>query len=227
MARLLLIDDDPALLELLGLALSAEGNEVLLASNGLMGYKQAANADLIVSDVNMPGMDGFTLCRKLRAEGNRVPMILLTARDSEIDEALGLDLGADDYVHKPFRMRVLQSRIAALLRRDQPPPADVSVLVCGALLLDPHRLSATWKGILFSTTVSEFRLIGAMASQPGIVHNRQVLMEKMRGDDSVVVERIVDTYIRRIRRTIETIDPAFNAIETLIGAGYRWRDPPP
>lgn len=226
MARLLVADDDPALLDLLAMVLTGDGHAVDAVANGLMAHKRAPEADLLVADVNMPGLDGFSLCRRLRAEGHRLPIVLLTARDSEIDEALGLDLGADDYVHKPFRMRVLQSRIAALLRRTTPPD-DADVLEVGSLRLDAHRLATSWRGALLPATVSEFRLLQALAGRPGIVQDRAALMEKMRGDDSVVVDRIIDTYVRRLRRAFESVDPTFDAIETVIGAGYRWREPPP
>ncbi|MEN0066263.1 MAG: response regulator transcription factor [Myxococcota bacterium] len=228
MARVLLIDDDAALLDVLALAVQDGGHEPLTAPDGHAGYQAVAQQtpDLVVSDVNMPGIDGFSLCRRLRDDGVTVPIILLTARDGEIDEALGLELGADDYMIKPFKPRILLARIEALLRRerlrtDQEPPER---LVQGALELDAGRLEARFAGRVFETTVTEFRLLQALAKAPGIVFSRTQLLEKMRGDDSVVVERLVDTYVRRLRRKIESIDPSFNGIETVIGAGYRWRD---
>ncbi len=210
------------------MALEDAGHTVILASNGLEGHKKATadDPDLVVSDVNMPGIDGFTLCRRLRDAGDSVPIILLTARDSEIDEALGLELGADDYVTKPFSARVLTARIAALLRRDQvraDKSAGRQALHVGSLELDPERLEARYAGQLFETTMTEFRLLEALARRPGIVFSRDQLLEKARADDSVVAERLIDTYIRRLRRKIEAIDPAFDRIDTVIGAGYRWR----
>lgn len=229
MARVLLIDDDAALLDALAMAVEDGGHEAFTAPDGLAGYAAVGRdaPDLVVSDVNMPGIDGFALCRRLREEGVTIPIVLLTARDGEIDEALGLDLGADDYVVKPFSPRVLLARIEALLRRERlrTDPERPEPLVVDQLHLDPGRLEARWAGTLFETTVTEFRLLQALAGHPGIVFSRGQLLEKMRGDDSVVVERLVDTYVRRLRRKLESIDSGFRGIETVIGAGYRWRDP--
>ncbi|MEO0601945.1 MAG: response regulator transcription factor [Myxococcota bacterium] len=229
MARVLLIDDDAALLDALAMAVEDGGHEAITAPDGLAGHAAVGREepDLVVSDVNMPGLDGFSLCRRLRDEGVTLPIVLLTARDGEIDEALGLDLGADDYVVKPFSTRVLLARIDALLRRERlrDDAERTEPLVVDQLVLDPGRLEASWAGTTFETTVTEFRLLQALAGKPGLVFSRGQLLEKMRGDDSVVVERIVDTYVRRIRRKIEAIDAEFAGIETVIGAGYRWRDP--
>jgi len=227
-ARVLLIDDDAALLDALCMAVEDGGHEPVTAPDGLAGHRAVLDQrpDLVVSDVNMPGLDGFSLCRRLRDEGITLPIVLLTARDGEIDEALGLDLGADDYVVKPFSPRVLLARIEALLRRERlrAAPDPCEPLVVDALHLDPGRLEARYAGVPFDTTVTEFRLLQVLADRPGIVFSRAQLLERMRGDDSVVVERLVDTYVRRLRRKIEAIDPAFDGIETVIGAGYRWRE---
>jgi DNA-binding response OmpR family regulator len=229
MARILLVDDDPNLLDMLSMAFEDAGHDVQTARDGAKGHKKAAQGDveLLVSDVNMPGLDGFSLCRKLRAEGFSAPIILLTARDSEIDEALGLELGADDYVAKPFSTRVLLARVAALLRRDQmraaPAASAGEAIRAGALDLDLERMEARYAGQLFETTVTEFRLLCALARRPGVVLTREQLLERIRGDDSVVAERLIDTYVRRLRRKIEAIDPTFDEIDTMIGAGYRWK----
>jgi DNA-binding response OmpR family regulator len=174
----------------------------------------------------MPGLDGFSLCRRLRESGNRVPLVLLTSRDDEIDEALGLELGADDYVAKPFSTRVLLARVAALLRRDAMRAAHQTehAVAKGALELFPERLEVRYAGKPITVTVTEFRLLEALASRAGFVLSRDRLLEIVRGDESVVAERIIDTYVRRLRRKIEAIDPAFDRIETVIGAGYRWKD---
>lgn len=231
MARILLIDDDASLLDGLALAVEDAGHEVLTAPDGARGWALATDRepDLVISDVNMPGLDGFSLCRKLREAGSDVPIVLLTARDNEIDEALGLELGADDYISKPFSTRIVLARVAALLRRQALRSGGgrgATVLEAGSLTMDPERLEVRWKGTLLETTVTEFRMLEAMASRPGIVLSRGRLLELTRDDGTVVAERIVDTYVRRLRRKLEAVDDAFGCIETVIGAGYKWRNDP-
>lgn len=228
MTRILLIDDDPALLDVLSLALEDAGFAVLTAEDGQAGLAAMSEGDpaVVVSDVNMPRLDGFTLCRRLRESGSTVPVILLTSRDSEIDEALGLELGADDYVTKPFSTRILLARINALVRRErsrgQERPGS-SLVEIGHLSLDAERLEVRYRDVPVTVTVTEFRMIEALSSRPGVVFSRSRLLDRMRGDDSVVAERLVDTYIRRMRRKFEDIEPSFCDIETVVGAGYRWR----
>jgi DNA-binding response OmpR family regulator len=232
-ARILLIDDDASLLDVLALAFEDAGHEVTRAKDGLSGQEKIASTrpDAVISDVNMPGIDGFSLCKKLRADGNQVPLILLTSRDNEIDEALGLELGADDYVPKPFSTRVLLARVSSLLRRETvrkggaaAEPSAANTLAHGGLTLDPERLEMSFQGKPIVVTVTEFRLMEAMIQRPGIVFSRTRLLEILRGDDTVVAERIIDTYVRRLRRKLEAIDPAFDRIETVVGAGYRWKE---
>ncbi len=231
-AKLLLIDDDDALLDMLAMSFEDEGFEVSCVGDGQQGLDEVAREsfDVIITDINMPRVDGFTLCRKLREQGNEVPLILLTSRDSEIDEALGLELGADDYVTKPFSSRVLVARVKALMRRQVARSKPVAMkeanelkIICGQLELDSARLEAFYAGKLFQVTLTEFRMLEVFARNPGIVYTRQQLLEQIRGDDSIVAERIVDTYIRRLRRKLEGYDPKFDRIETVVGAGYRWR----
>jgi DNA-binding response OmpR family regulator len=230
-ALILLVDDDPSLVDVLGMAITDAGHELVTAGDGLAALASVAARcpDIVISDVNMPKLDGFALCKKLRDAKNDVPIVLLTSRDSEIDEALGLELGADDYVAKPFSTRVLLARVTALLRRDalrRRAEPDREIVSAGALALDPERLEATFRGTMLTLTLTEFRLLEAMARRPGIVLSRERLLEIVRGDESVVVERIVDTYVRRLRRKLEAIDPAFEGIETVVGAGYRLRATP-
>lgn len=228
MPRILLIDDDASLLDALSLTFEDAGYEVFTAPDGQRGLAAVTmeRPDAVISDVNMPGLDGFSLCRRLRESGHRVPLVLLTSRDDEIDEALGLELGADDYVAKPFSTRVLVARIAALLRRDAMRVSQQSerAVAQGALELFPERLEVRYAGTPLSVTVTEFRLLEALASRAGLVLSRDRLLEIVRGDESVVAERIIDTYVRRLRRKLEMIDSAFDRIETVIGAGYRWKD---
>jgi DNA-binding response OmpR family regulator len=230
--RILLVEDDAALVDVLSLAFEDEGHTVTSARDGIEGLRrvEADRPDLVVSDVNMPRLDGFTLCRRLRAAGDAVPLILLTSRDSDIDQALGLDLGADDYVIKPFSTRVLLARVGALLRRQElrrgpvGAPRARPLAAAGGLELDPERLEARYLGALFEVTLTEFRLLEALAGRAGAVLSRDRLLALARGDDSVVDARLVDTYVRRLRRKLETIEPGFDRIETVIGAGYRWHD---
>jgi len=173
MPRILLIDDDPSLLDVLAMAFEDAGHEVITAGDGHAGLDRARRLrpHIIVSDVNMPRVDGFSLCRRLREAGDRTPLILLTSRDGEIDEALGLELGADDYVTKPFSTRVLLARIAALVRRQErrrdPAPAQIRRLGC--LSIDPDRLEIRWQEELIIVTVTEFRLVETLARRPGVV----------------------------------------------------------
>lgn len=223
MAHVLVIDDDAEIREVLTLALEGEGHRVSQAEDGVLGLQASGSAEVIISDVNMPGLDGFSLCRKLRAAGNTVPVLLLTSRDSDIDEALGLELGADDYVAKPFSTRVLLARVAALVRREAARKTPAQAAPAGDLQLDDERLSVAWKGTPFSVTVTEFRLLQALSERPGIVFSRSRLLELLRGDDVIVTERVIDTYVRRLRRKMEEIDPKFAGIETVVGAGYKWQ----
>ena len=229
MARILIIDDDASLRDVLAMALEDAGHDVVSASDGARGLEKAlhAGAELVVSDVNMPGIDGFTLCRTLRTRGVTVPIVLLTARDGDVDEALGLDLGADDYIVKPFHTRVLLARISALLRRErfraEPPGPPSTRITVGALVLESATMEASYGGTPFVTTVTEFRMLAVLASRPGVAFTRDQLLERFRSDDSAVEVRLVDTYVRRVRRKLEAIDPSFDRIETLIGLGYRWK----
>jgi DNA-binding response OmpR family regulator len=227
-STILLIEDDAALVDVLALAFEDGGFRGASARDGVegLGRVERDQPDLVVSDVNMPRLDGFTLCRRLREAGNAVPLILLTSRDSEIDQALGLELGADDYVVKPFSARVLIARVRALLRRREARAQGErrAPLVTGALELDPDRLEVRYAGARVEVTLTEFRLLEALAGRAGLVLSRDRLLALARGDDSVVDARLVDTYVRRLRRKFEAIDAGFDGIETVIGAGYRWRD---
>jgi DNA-binding response OmpR family regulator len=231
MARVLLIDDDAQLVDVLTLALTDAGHEVHAAKDGVDGLAaiERVSPAVAILDVNMPRLDGFAVIRKLRADGSTLPVLMLTSRDDDIDEALGLELGADDYVGKPFSTRVLLARVTALVRRDEAraPGASsadaLAPIVHGKLTLDLARMEARWAGAAFVVTVTELKLLEALATRPGLVLSRARLLELARGDDSVVADRLIDTYVRRLRRKIEALDASFDRIETVVGAGYRWR----
>jgi DNA-binding response OmpR family regulator len=228
MAHALLVDDDATLLEALSLLLEDNAYRVTTAHDGQEAFDiaQRDKPDIIISDVNMPKLDGFALCKRLRERGVEAPIVLLTSRDTEIDEALGLELGADDYVTKPFSNRVLLARISALLRRNShrnEKRDHAAHVVVGKLELDAECLEVHYAGQLIAFTLTEFRILEALAGRPGIVLSRARLLEIVRGDDSVVADRIIDTYVRRLRKRLEAVDPTFAELETVIGAGYRWR----
>jgi len=224
MTRIAIADDDEGLLETLRLGFEGAGYEVSTAADGEAALALVrGGADLLVTDVNMPKLDGFTLCRRLREEGATLPILVLSSRDSEIDEALGLDLGADDYVTKPFSLRVLLARAAALLRRSAPREPEDETLERGALHLDLARLEARFHGQLLKLTVTEVRMLEAFLRSPGRVLSRDRLMQLARADDSVVAPRIVDTYVARLRRKMRAVADEC-PLETVVGAGYRWRE---
>jgi DNA-binding response OmpR family regulator len=228
MAKLLLVDDEPSVLDALELAFDDAGHQTQRATDGRDALEKLKTQpfDLIVSDVNMPHLDGYALCRRLRQAGTLTPVLLLTARDNEVDEALGLELGADDYLTKPFSNRILVARVEALLRRDrmragtQHPSTEISA---GALSLDIDRLRATYGGHELTLTVTEFRVLEAFARNVGSVLGRERLLDIVRGDESVVGERLIDTYVKRLRRKLSAKDASFDHIETVVGAGYKWR----
>jgi DNA-binding response OmpR family regulator len=230
--RLLLIDDDADLLEALRVVLGAEGHTVTTQTAGrpAVAMLQRERFDAIVCDVNLPDLDGFSICRQLRARGDTTPLVLLTSRDGDIDEALGLELGADDYMTKPFSTRVLLARLAALARRAAPAVPDErderdDVVRAGELAIDRGRLSIHYRGSAIPATLTELRLLLALAERPGRVLSREVLLERAREDDSFVAPRLVDTYVARLRKKLEEIEPGAGAqIETVTGAGYRWRE---
>lgn len=174
MLTIAIVDDDPELVEVLAAELEDASYRVVSARDGKSGLTLIGSerADLAILDVNMPGLDGLSVCRKLRAAGSRVPIVMLTARDTELDEALGLELGADDYVTKPFSTRILLARIAALLRREQlrssPEEAD-EVFRLGELEIRPARLELWYRGVLIDTTLTELRLIEALADRKSVV----------------------------------------------------------
>lgn len=222
--RVLVADDDAALVEALRVLLAGQGHTIVAASGGTQALALAEHGevDAIVCDINMPDLDGFSVCRQLRARGVTTPLVLLTSRDSDIDEALGLELGADDYVTKPFSPRVLLARLAALVRRTSARP---NVVRAGELAIDLDRLAIELAGTPIAATLTELRMLAALVEHAGRVLSRDKLLALGRDDDSVVAPRIVDTYVARLRKKLDAARAGWGArIETVTGAGYRWRD---
>ncbi len=229
-----LVDDDRNILTTVSIALQAEGFATRLYSDGAAALKALLEnpPDLAVCDIKMPSMDGFELLRQLRAR-SALPLIFLTSKDEEPDEALGLALGADDYITKPFSQRLLVARIRAILRRSdfvraaaeemqgEPQPEPIRR---GRLTMDPLRHLVTWDGQPVSLTVTEFLILESLASRPGVIRTRNQLMDAAYDDDVFVDDRTVDSHIKRLRRKFRSVDPDFAAIETLYGAGYSFAD---
>ena len=224
-----LVDDDRNIVSSVSLALESEGyrvNSYLDGVEALSGLKNMP-ADLAVIDIKMPRMDGMELLAKLR-EYSSMPVIFLTSKDDELDEMLGLRMGADDYIKKPFSQKLLIDRIRALLRRssiDRENRIDESDLIIrGNLILDNSRHQCTWKGEPVDLTVTEFLLIGSLASRPGFVKNRDQLMDAAYGENIYVDDRTIDSHIKRLRKKFKSVDPGFSNIETLYGVGYRYSE---
>ncbi|HEY0324857.1 MAG TPA: response regulator transcription factor [Allosphingosinicella sp.] len=228
-----LVDDDRNILTSLSVALQSEGFVTRLYSDGESALKALSEnpPDLAVLDVKMPRMDGMELLRRLR-EKSAIPVIFLTSKDDELDEALGLAMGADDYIAKPFSQRLLIARIRAVLRRTemraQPEnggeEAEASEIERGRLAMDPARHRVRWDGKEVALTVTEFLILEALAQRPGVVKNRNQLMDVAYQDDIYVDDRTIDSHIKRMRRKFRVVDSEFKAIETLYGIGYRFAE---
>jgi len=215
------------------IALQSEGFVTRVYTDGAAALKAFAEnpPDLGVFDIKMPQMDGMELLRRLR-EFSSMPVIFLTSKDDELDEALGLAMGADDYITKPFSQRLLLARIRAILRRQEfaktaaVPTADSEpeLFVRGRLSMDPARHKVKWDGVDVTLTVTEFLILEALAQRPGVVKNRNQLLDIAYQDDVYVDDRTIDSHIKRIRRKFRAADREFDAIETLYGVGYRFEE---
>ncbi|QKG70056.1 response regulator transcription factor [Erythrobacter mangrovi] len=230
-----LVDDDRNILTTVSIALQAEGFATRLYSDGetALAALLANPPDLAIFDIKMPKMDGMELLRRLRQQ-SPLPVIFLTSKDDEADEQAGLEMGADDYIAKPFSLRLLLARIRAILRRSNAArpllmtdafdgPAGEAI-ERGRLLMDPARHHVTWDGKPVSLTVTEFLLLEALAARPGVIKSRNQLMDAAYPDDVFVDDRTVDSHIKRMRRKFRSVDQQFSAIETLYGAGYSFSD---
>ena len=223
-----LVDDDRNILTSVSMSLEAEGFEVHTYRDGyeaLDGIERRP-VDLAVLDIKMPRMNGMELLERIRQQGN-LPVIFLTSKDDEIDEMIGLRMGADDYIKKPFSQRLLIERIRAVLRRRDPAPQPgeeaVELLQRGPLQMDSARHMCTWHDKPVNLTVTEFLLLLALARHPGHVKTRDQLIDAAYGENIYVDDRTIDSHIKRLRKKFRDVDTEFSEIETLYGVGYRYR----
>lgn len=232
MATIAVVDDDENLLTSVSIFLENEGYHVRTYTDGasaLAGFTEGP-PDLAILDIKMPRMDGLELLRRVR-QTSSLPVIFLTSKDDEVDEVVGLNLGADDYIKKPFSQRLLGERIKAILRRSRTPgtPAppgeeDKKPIVRGKLVLDPNRHACTWDSKNVRLTVTEFLILQALAQRPGYVKSRDQLMDAAYDDQIYVDDRTIDSHIKRLRKKFRSVADDFDAIETLYGVGYRYKE---
>jgi two-component system response regulator ChvI len=230
MQRVALVDDDRNILASLSVMLESEGYEVDTYSDPELALREVTRRppDVAVLDVKMPRMDGFDLLRSIRQK-SQMPVVMLSSVADETDMVMGLRLGADDYVTKPFSPRVFLERLRALGRRAERnaegPAASVRRLECGPLVMNDECHTATWDGKALRLTRNEFRVLHFLAERPGYVRTRQQILDLLHGDDLEVDDRTIDTQIKRLRTKIRTVDPTFEAIDTVYGVGYRFLVP--
>ena len=231
MSRIALVDDDRNILTSVSITLEAEGFDVETYNDGQSAL-DAFNRrmpELGVFDIKMPRMDGMDLLQRVRQK-SKMPVIFLTSKDDEIDEVLGLRMGADDYMRKPLSERLLVERIRALLRRQEAlalnevETDESKIMSRGGLTMDPLRHAVTWKGRDVSLTVTEFLLLQALAQRPGFVKSRDQLMDVAYDDQVYVDDRTIDSHIKRLRKKLRMVDDEFSAIETLYGIGYKYNE---
>jgi len=230
---IVLVDDDRNILTSVSMALEAEGFQVRTYSDSeeaLRGLAQRP-ADMAVLDIKMPRLTGMELLQRLRQNPTTqaMPVIFLTSKDEEVDEIMGLSMGADDYITKPFSQRLLMERIRAILRREQlrlnpPGPEAAQIITRGDLVLDGARHQCTWKGKAVDLTVTEFLLVKALAQRVGHVKSRDQLMDAAYGESIYVDDRTIDSHIKRLRKKFRVVDDEFSMIETLYGVGYRYKE---
>jgi two-component system response regulator ChvI len=223
-----MVEDEENLLETVGFALRREGYRVDAYRDGLTAWETFAGElpDLAILDIMVPRMDGLELCRRLRGLSETLPILFLTSKVEEFDRVLGLELGADDYLVKPFSVRELLARVKVLFRRlslGKAPAKAEEVQHLGSLCLDLARYQATWEGRPISLTVTEFRLLRALVRHPGHVKTRAQLLAEGYPDDHYLAERTIDSHVKRLRRKFVEAAPAFDGIETVYGLGYRYR----
>ena len=237
-----IVEDEDGIRESVVFALAREGHTAVAHADGRKAWAafDAALPDLAILDIGLPGMDGLELCRRLRGRSEALPIVFLTSREEEFDRVLGLEIGADDYLCKPFSMRELMARVKALLRRASlgsghdsgsdsgyssgSSAGSANVTAAGPLWLDADRYAAAWRGKAVRLTVTEFLLLEALARRPGHVRTRDQLLQAAYPHDTDASDRTIDSHVKRLRRKFQEIDAAFDALESVYGAGYRFRD---
>ena len=232
--KIILVDDDQNILTSVSIALESEGFDIKTYTNGEEGLKGVKSwlPDLVILDIKMPVMDGIEVITKIRQipETELIPVIFLTSKDDEIDEVIGLKMGADDYITKPFSQRLLIERIKTILRRQdiinsrKDIEENENLIIRGSLVLDDSRHLCSWKGIPINLTVTEYLLVKALAIRPGHVKNRDQLIDAAYGENIYVDDRTVDSHIKRLRKKFKDIDKEFDRIETLYGVGYKYKE---
>jgi two-component system, OmpR family, response regulator ChvI len=245
--RIAIVEDEDTIREAVSFALHQHGYQAAGFADGLEAWTafEASLPDLVILDIGLPRLDGLELCRRLRSRSEALPIIFVTSREEEFDRVLGLEIGADDYLCKPFSMRELMARVKVLLRRaalaagssagtpsgtaaavtaaaGATGSSDTQALAAGSLLLDLQRYTAAWKGRPLALTVTEFLLLQALVRNPGHVKTRDQLMQHAYPDNTFVSDRTIDSHVKRVRRKLEEIDTAFASIETVYGLGYRF-----
>ena len=226
-----IVDDEEHLRTTVSKALRREGYRTALYADGAEAWDvlERSLPDLLILDIIMPRMDGLELCRRVRAISRELPVMFLTSRDEEFDKVLGLELGADDYLCKPFSLRELVARVKVLFRRaglrpvGREPPAEEPVAT-GALVLDTRKFTAEYAGRPVRLTVTEFRILASLAREPGVVRSREQLLADAFPQDAYMSDRTVDCHIKRIRKKMAEAETGFDGVETLYGLGYRWRE---
>jgi DNA-binding response OmpR family regulator len=223
-SRILVVEDDPAILQGLADNLAFESYEVLTATTGETGYRlvHEQKPDLVLLDLMLPNLSGYELCRKLRGEGIGTPIIMVTARGEEADRVLGLDLGADDYITKPFSIRELLARLRAVLRRTQPAVRRLDVLRFDDVTIDFRRFEARRGGTALELTRKEFGLLRLLAGRAGEVVSRDELLDEVWGYDVTPTTRTVDNHVASLRAKLERDSAAPRHLLTVFGVGYKW-----
>ncbi|MEW6033403.1 MAG: response regulator transcription factor [Chloroflexota bacterium] len=226
--RILVVDDEPKITDVIKLYLEKEGFQVASAADGKQAVDRAGSyrPDVIILDLNLPDMDGLEVCRIIRKQSD-VPIIMLTGRGEEVDRIVGLEIGADDYVTKPFSPRELVARVRAVLRRRSPEPGAAERIAAGDLVIDLARYEATCKGKRLDLTTTEFKLLSALAQRPGRVYTRMQLLDIVQGDAYEGYERTIDAHIKNLRQKVSQHVKEHNCrIETMRGVGYKFEVSP-